>query len=197
MARPRNEERALIAQRRTRVLAMRIEERTYAEIAAELGISESVAQQDYRRAIEQCRGELAATVAQARTLELARLAAMEREVWAVLRRRHLVVSNGRVVRRFVGVERDEDGIERLDPDGKVIPVFEELEDDAPILQAVDRLERISARRARLLGLDAPVKVEVSDEVDAEITRLAAELAAGVGNLDAPREAEAAGDPAAG
>jgi len=176
MARPRNEERAAIAQRRTRVLAMRIEERTYAEIAAALGISEAVAQQDYRRAVDQCRADLAATVTQARTLELARLAAMEREVWKVLRARHIIIQQGRIVR---------------DDSGQPVP------DDGPVLAAVDRLERISARRARLLGLDAPVKIEVSDEVDAEIARLAAELAAGVGGMEPGRETQAAGDPAAG
>lgn len=176
MARPRNEERAAIAARRTRVLAMRIEQRPYAEIAAALGISESLAQQDYKRAVEQTRAELDTTVAQARALELARLAAAEREVWQVLRASHIVVQHGKIV-------RDEDG----DP----------VRDHMPVLAAVDRLERISQRRARLMGLDAPVKVEVSDEVDAEIARLAAELAAGVGELEPAGEAEAAGDAAAG
>lgn len=44
-------------------------------------------------------------------------------------------------------------------------------------RALDVLIRISDRRARLLGLDAPAKVDLSmDAVDREIARLKAELA---------------------
>jgi hypothetical protein len=58
-----------------------------------------------------------------------------------------------------------------------------LQDDGPILQAVDRLNhiedrklRIQERRAKYLGLDAPKQVVISDDViDAEIRALAEEL----------------------
>lgn len=48
------------------------------------------------------------------------------------------------------------------------------------LKAVDRLVRISERRSRLLGLDAPTKIEgfTIDQIDAEIARLSAELGVG-------------------
>jgi hypothetical protein len=175
MARPRNEERALIAERRTRVLAMRIEQRPYAEIAAALGISESLAQQDYKRAVDARAADLDAHRDTAVTIELAKLDALERECWRVLRTPHIVIQQGRVV---------------CDADGKPYA------DDAPVLQAVDRLERIAARRARLKGYDAPAKVEVDDARRAEIEAYAADLAAWVAGLeqggagDAPGGAEA-------
>lgn len=175
MARPRTEERALIAERRTRVLAMRVEQRPYAEIAAKLGISEDVARKDYERAVAERGHALDAQRKPAIAIELAKLDAIEQAAWEVLRRDHIVIQHGKVVR-----------LNRK-------PVT----DDGPVLNAIDRLLRAAERRARLLGLDAPVKVEVSDEVDAEIARLAAALARGVADVDAPREAAPAGDAAAG
>lgn len=55
-----------------------------------------------------------------------------------------------------------------------------LTDDGPVMQAVAGLVRISERRARLLGLDAPVKHEVRniDAVDARLLDLADQVALG-------------------
>lgn len=90
-------------------------------------------------------------------LELNALDEMAREVWAVLQRNHVVVSQGRVV----------------ELDGVPIP------DDAPVLAATDRLLKIQERRAKLLGLDMPTrsKVEVITEstVDAAIAELEAQI----------------------
>ena len=58
------------------------------------------------------------------------------------------------------------------------PDRRELLDDGPVLQAVDRLLKIADRRAKLLGLDAPKRVEVSDgtpDLDAAVRELEAEL----------------------
>ncbi|MFD9752657.1 hypothetical protein ACFWYQ_21360 [[Kitasatospora] papulosa] len=94
--------------------------------------------------------------------ELVRLAAIEEQVWVVLRRAHVTVSNGQVIR--VGGEP--------------------LLDDAPVLQAVDRLVKIedarrrnAERRAKLLGLDAPTKQAISITPDrlAAIEAMAEEL----------------------
>jgi hypothetical protein len=94
-----------------------------------------------------------------RELALIELDEMAREGWAVLRREHILVSGGRVVKQ----------------DGQPVP------DDGPVLAALDRLLKIAERRVRLLGLDAAVKsrVEVitADMIEAEITRLEAELQA--------------------
>ncbi len=92
-----------------------------------------------------------------RALELTRLDALYVAATEVLEREHITVSNGRIVSRDDGT-----------------PIL----DDAPVLQAIDRLLKIQERRSRLLGLDAPVKKDVSltDERVAAIEALAEELA---------------------
>lgn len=110
-----------------------------------------------------------------RTIELARLEAtlerlhnMEESVRRVMARKHITVSNGKVI---------------------TLPGEDEpLEDDGFILQAVDRLTRIEESRRRtseslrrLLGLDMPVKVdatvtEVTQE-DIELSELIREAEA--------------------
>ena len=60
----------------------------------------------------------------------------------IAERFHVAISNGRVV--YQGEN----------------PV----KDDGPALQAIDRLLKIQERRARLIGLDAPVKHEVRNEL---------------------------------
>lgn len=174
MARPRNAERAAIAERRTRVLAMRVEQYPYTEIAVALGISEALARTDYVRAIEARKTELDEQRHVTVALELAKLDAAERAAWGVLRARHILAQQGKIV---------------CTEDGRP------LEDDAPTLQAIDRILKIAERRSRLLGLDAPVraKVEVTDAVDADIERLVAELA----GLATGGEAAAAGAPGGG
>lgn len=81
-------------------------------------------------------------------LELIRLEALERDVRKVLDAEHITISHGKVI---------------IDP-----RTDSPLLDDGPILQAVDRLIRIedarrrnSERRAKLLGLDAAVKVDAT------------------------------------
>ena len=75
----------------------------------------------------------------------------------VMATRHVVTQNGRIVRGDAG---------------------QPIEDPGPRLAAIDRALRILERRARLLGLDAAVKVDArsSDSIDRQIERLAAELA---------------------
>jgi hypothetical protein len=198
MARPRNEERALIAERRTRVLAMRVEQRPYTEIAAALGISEQLARTDYARAVEARRTELDSTRAVAVAIEQAKLDAVEQAAWKVLRARHITVQQGKIVGKFAGFALVPDtGEVFYNDDGKPIPLFEEIEDDAPVLQAIDRILKIADRRAKLTGLDAPTKVDVSDERRAEIEKYAAELAAGLGDVDPEGAGAAPGDAEAG
>jgi hypothetical protein len=175
MARPTAAERVLIERRRARVLAMRVEQRPYAEIAAALGITEDVAEKDYQRARDAAKAELNAARSDLIAIETVKLDALEQAVWEVLRREHIVVQHGKVVYL------------RRKP----------MVDDAPVLQAVDRLVKIAERRARLRGLDAPVKVDVSDERRAEIEKYAAELAAWVGDVDEGGAGAAPGGAEAG
>jgi len=147
---------------------------SYPEIAKELGYSEaSHASQAVSRVL---RATVEEPGAEVRKTELARLDAMHRAALDVLERMHVTVSQGRVVQHRVA------GTGTWDPEARIWVDAEwvDLADDAPILSAIDRLLKIQERRARLLGLDAPVKHEVRnvDAVDAEIEHLVARLAAG-------------------
>jgi hypothetical protein len=115
----------------------------YQAIADQLGISVSTAHDAVKRALAAIRAEPAPEV---RQLELERLDAMYASVLRVLERRHFTVNGGKVV--YHGEEP--------------------LEDDGPVLAAVDRLLKIQQRRAALLGLDEPVKAEVGGKLTYEI-----------------------------
>ena len=75
-------------------------------------------------------------------MELERLDRLYEAAVGVLERHHVTVSQGRVVQL----------------DGEPLP------DDGPVLQAIDRLLKLQERRARLLGLDAAQKLDVSGNV---------------------------------
>lgn len=161
------------ALRRAKALQMRAAGAKYDDITRELGYSRrSSAVIDVQRALVAAVSEPAAEV---RALELLRLDEMWVAALSVLKRAHVTVSNGRVVR-----VKKSDGTE------------EPLLDDGPVLAAIDRLLKIQERRARLLGLDAPTKVEVisDDTVDREIKRLTEEL-----DRTAADEAAAVEEPA--
>ncbi|MEV5915854.1 hypothetical protein AB0M00_44100 [Streptomyces chartreusis] len=143
--------------RRTQLLALRRQGIRYDDdrILALGYASDGAARRDLNRALEQHRNEERAEVEIYRQMEnerlddeLSRLQILEEAAHAVLRNRHIVVNNGRVI---------------LHPDTN-----EPMEDDAPVLQAIDRLVKIEdarrrngERRAKLNGLDMPVKTEVT------------------------------------
>lgn len=165
-------QQAKTAERRTRAIALKVAGVPYDTIAQQLGYaSRGAACTDIDRALKQRRRDLDVRSGSAVALEIERLETMERTAWAVLRRTHVVVSHGRVI---------------LDANQQP------MTDDAPTLNAIDRLLKIQERRAKLLGLDAPTRVEVltDDAIDAEIRRLADELGAGApGEAAAPAGAE--------
>lgn len=152
-------------------LRLRARGLSYAEIARAIGYADHA---NARRAVEQA---LAATIREpaeeVRLIELQKLDTWERAALGVLERRHLTVSHGQVVRLGCGcpVQAAGKGLTCGHEQG------EPLLDDAPVLTAIDRLLKIQERRAKLLGLDAPKRLEVItlDAVDAEIARLTAEL----------------------
>lgn len=92
-----------------------------------------------------------------RMVELRSLDELEYRLWRLLEERHVVISQGRVV-------RDEHG--------------EAVADRRFELETHDRIMKIKERRAKMLGLDAPLKtVTVTlDGIEAEILRLEQELA---------------------
>lgn len=144
----------LAAQRRKRLVEMRLGGASFEEIAEELGYaSRQAASKDFCRVLEKAIAEESASAEVYRETEvlrleqeLQRLDALYDSVVEVMEREHITVSNGRIIE--VG--------------GEPVP------DDAPVLQAVDRLLRIeearrrnAERRAKLLGLDAPQAMEVT------------------------------------
>lgn len=115
----------------------------YTQIGDALGTDRGNAHHAVQRALAAAVREAADEV---RELELTRLDDMYAAVIAVLEAKHFTVSHGKVV--YLGKEP--------------------LVDDAPVLAAVDRLLKIQERRAKLLGLDAATKTEVSGGVRYEI-----------------------------
>ncbi|MFI9200172.1 hypothetical protein [Streptomyces sp. NPDC053048] len=115
----------------------------YRRIAEHLGIDVHTAHQAVQRALKAIVQEPAEEV---RTLELERLDRLYERAVEVLERRHVTVSQGKII--YEGGEP--------------------LADDGPVLQAIDRLLRIQERRAKLLGLDAATKTQVSGGVRYEI-----------------------------
>ncbi|WP_055477608.1 sigma factor-like helix-turn-helix DNA-binding protein [Sphaerimonospora mesophila] len=116
---------------------------SYEQIAEQLGVSRSNAYLAVQRAIADIVREPAEEV---RQLELVRLDEMHRAALGVLEATHYVVDKGKVVMW----------------DGQP------LIDDGPVLAAVDRMLKIQARRAALLGLDAEKKVSLSGGVTYEV-----------------------------
>jgi hypothetical protein len=117
----------------------------------------------------------------AKRLDLERIDHLIARAWDVMEREHVAYSNGQVVRRRTGeYETDDDGLERLDDKGNRIPLYEEVLDDGPMLAAIDRIERLIARRARIFGYEAParsrIEVITPETIEATIAELEAQLA---------------------
>lgn len=164
-------QQAQVAERRARAIQLRIAGVPFATIATQLGYkTASAASQDVTRALASRRDELRDQADLLAALEAEKLDALERGMWVIFRRRHILVSQGQVM-------KGEDG--------------QPLLDDDPATRAAGVLLRAFDRRAKLHGLDAPTrlnaKVEVQDELDADIERLVAELA---GQPGVPSDSEA-------
>lgn len=117
--------------------------RSYRAIAADLGIAVSSCHEAVQRAF---RDTLKEPAEQARAVELARLEDAHDAALAVLLREHVTVSHGKV-------------ITIKDDQGNDVPLI----DDAPVLQAIDRIRALSESRRKLLGLDAPSRVSIDAE----------------------------------
>ena len=126
------------------------------EIAARLGYaSRGAACTDVARALADAQAELSLAADEWRQLALARLEEAHRVAADVMGRDHVLVSHGRVVREGVPVI-DDDG-NAVIRDGHGAPLL----DDGPRLAAVDRVVKVSESTRKLLGLDAPTRVDAS------------------------------------
>lgn len=124
-----------VAARDAEACHLRAQSFSYTEIGDRLGISKTAAYEAVQRALAETVQEPAAEL---RQLELLRLDELARRTRGVMEATHYVVDKGTVV-LWEGAP---------------------LVDDGPVLAAVDRLLKVQERRARLLGLDIPVKQQV-------------------------------------
>jgi hypothetical protein len=143
-------------EREIRATELRRDGQTYHAIALELGYADHTGAM---QAVSRCLARRAKEpTEEVRAHELERLDYMWRNAVRVLEAQHVTVQQGKVVTL----------------DGAP------LADDAPVLNAMDRLLKIQERRSRLLGLDAPsrqvIQIIPQDAIDAEIAQLEAQLA---------------------
>lgn len=151
---------------------------SFQRIADELGFaSKGKAHEAVQRAYADIPGE---DVREAKRLDLERIDRLIEQAWDIMLRPHVTVSQGKVVGKRIGWERDEATGEILfGRDGEPIGIYEDVMDDGPATAAIREIRGLLERRARMIGYDAPVqsRVEVitDDVVNAEIARLADEL----------------------
>lgn len=146
-----------------RAAYLRGQDYTYAQIAEEMDCSISTAHRRVRRAYGRMPGEKATAARSRRLQELADIRVM---AMAVLERPHVVIQNGKVVTVEV---RQPDGSVRVSP----------VPDDAPVLEAIDRLLAVGRDEDRLLGTLAPskrtVEVVTKDQLTAEMEQMLAQM----------------------
>jgi hypothetical protein len=150
------------AHRDAQALELRAGGASFRVIADQLGVSVSTAWECVERGLAATRQEPSSKL---RTLERERLDRLTVQAVEVLQARHLVVSAGKIV-------RGDDG--------------QPLVDHGPRLAAINTLRGLMERRARLEGLDEPVRADLTarihaevysvDALDRQLERLNAELA---------------------
>jgi hypothetical protein len=213
MAQQTAAQKALYAERRTRAIRLSVTGHTYDDIAETSQRegwlpapynSRQAVHKDVMKGYESRLAERNEAAGIHLDMLLEELAQLRAAVWKVLRAKHYVVNQGVIV--YLGVSAEEgtrrgwNSVDALkqeliyNADGSF---KEPLEDDKPVLEAVDRLLAIQKQEALLTGAYAPVKkqLEVSGglAVDHEINTLMAGLAAGGQGTLAP--ASAAGERA--
>lgn len=140
---------------------------TLEQIAAELGLDSPNPENGPSRvaaAIKRAMGEMARFANdEMRLMELRSLDELEWLAWQAIRKSPAIVSQGHVV---------------ID-DATGLPVT----DDRFTLETIDRILKIKERRAKLMGLDAPIRREVitMDSIENEIKKLESELQASQGS----------------
>lgn len=147
---------------------LRAEGKSYQMIADDIGCSLAMAYRYVERGMIATIREPAEIV---RRAEVERLDRLLRKALDILDKDHVMVSQGRVVREIIGYDEEAERPIYGDP----------IIDDAPTLNAIQTILKLMERRAKLLGLDAPAKMEVFT-MDA-ITRRIDELKEQLGKND--------------
>jgi hypothetical protein len=127
----------------------------FSEVARRLDMSMSFVKKLYKNALKEI---IVDSVENYRKIEMERLDILHNKAMTVLTSFHPYISNGAVVRDII---EDEEGNPVVDMrTGEIKTV--RLQDQTPLLSAIDRVLKVSERRSRLLGLDAPVKNAFTD-----------------------------------
>lgn len=144
------DERIAMAEKMRRVMQLRRQRMTFQKIGDELGHSRQHIHRLYTRAL----AEIPAADVHAYRIEmLDQLDELEAAALEVMHAHHVTVSNGHIVSEVIG----------HDDDGK--PIYgDALADHGPVLDAIRTLVSVQARKARLLGADAPTQVETNSTI---------------------------------
>ena len=155
--------------REAEAVRLRAANMSYDEIARQLGWSnDSAARKAVQRALARHEED---NIDELRKVENAKLDLLEEYLWRILETTYYAHDRGRIVH---DIELVENGTE-------VVPTLVKIEDPGPHISAIRELRQVSARRAALMGLDAPMRrivdVITDDAVEAEIRRLEAMMEA--------------------
>ena len=132
--------KAITAARRKRALELRIQGKSLAVIAEELGISVPAVSKLIRTAMEATAKEIAGNADELRALEVERIDRLLDSLW----------------------ERATESHEAYNP------IAEEMETVCPELGAVDRVVRLMERRAKLLGIDKPPSEPAPEKTESAV-----------------------------
>jgi hypothetical protein len=130
-----------LEERRSKVVELKVGGYSFREIGKQLGINEGTACRDYRAVIDRTKADADETVEEERRTSLARLAKAIKVLMPMV---------------ALGTE---DAIVAAIANGMDPVVARNLAGNS--LDAMDRLDKLEKRRAALLGLDAPVKGELT------------------------------------
>lgn len=147
-------QRAERAERDEKILRGAIAGMTCQQLADKFGVGRSTANTIVRRGLAELTKKRDIAAEDLRSKHIALLDEALAVAHEIMRKDHLAHGNGRIVRREID---NEDGA-RERPDGTRYDLVDVL-DDGPKLAAADRLIKISESQRKLLGLDAPDKVE--------------------------------------
>jgi hypothetical protein len=158
--------------------ALRGQAWSFDRIAAELGYaSRGKAHEGVMRAYAEIPSEESE---HAKRLDLERLDRLIGHAWAIMLRDHVTVSQGRIVGKQAGWQRDDNGEILRDGEGAPIPLYEDILDDGPALAAIREIRGLIQQRGKIIGYEAPARsrVEVITEVvvDAECADLTRQIA---------------------
>jgi hypothetical protein len=157
--------------RRLMAVSLRRTGATYQEIANAIDAydgKKGMVYQDIQIAMKQARADLVEGTEQLIQMEDLRDDHLRRVLYRIMGTPHYVVQQGEIVRGLDGAP---------------------LLDDAPIMQAIDRLGVIANRHAKRHGLDQPEKIEIKfdERTDLEVRRVVEAILAGFAAADLPAD----------